>query len=82
MDLQPNRYGKYKKDDIIAAGYEIYDYGYTYSELKEEGFTLNEKERIELIDGFKTGKGYRGYVPVYDILKVGSYMNNKREKEE
>lgn len=69
--LIPNEKGKYKKSDILLHGYEIVDYGLTASEIRKQyGITIPEELRLELAIGFKTGKGWRGYSPVYDIYKI------------
>lgn len=69
--LKPNNFGRYKKNEIIQAGYEIVTYGSTYSEIKSElGIQLTDKQRLELCIGFRCEKAWRGCVPVYDLLDL------------
>lgn len=69
--LKPNNFGRYKKKDIISAGYPIVTYGATYSEVKEQlGIDLDASQRIDLCIGFRCEKAWRGCVPVYDLLDL------------
>jgi len=80
MNLQPNKFGKFKKEDVKKAGYRIFDAGVTYSEVKEivEG-TLNQEERLSLCEGFVCKREWRGCVPVYDVFKVSKYIDERDE---
>jgi hypothetical protein len=70
-DLKPNRFGKYKKEEIIRNGYKIIDYGKTATEINRlYGITMTKEDRKKHFLGFKTGRGYRGYSPSFDDIDV------------
>lgn len=71
MALQPNKFGKYKKADVLKHGYEIIDYGFTATEIKRDtGVSLTPEQRLKHCIGFQCERAWRGCVPVFDILDI------------
>lgn len=74
--LKPNKFGRYKKDDIINNGYEIIDYD-TYDNLVTASMAktllqqmLTPEQRLELCKGFICSKELRGCVPLFDLNEL------------
>lgn len=73
--LKPNKFGKYKKDEILEAGYTIIDYGFTATDIKKmTGVNLLQEQRLKYCIGFKTTPGSRGYVPVFDPNDIYKHL--------
>jgi hypothetical protein len=69
MDLQPNKYGRFKKVDVMNAGYEVITYGLTATEIEEHtGIKLTLEQKLKHCLGFKCSRF--GCVPTFDILQV------------
>lgn len=69
--IQPNDFGKYKKDDVIKAGFKVIDYGVTYTDLKKDfGINLTVEQRLKYCIGFRCEKNWRGCVPVFDPSQI------------
>lgn len=72
--MQPNKYGKYKREDVVKNGYKIYpaDAGLlSATDLKKVfGLTVASEDRLEKCIGFVCGKGNYGCHPVFDPFKV------------
>lgn len=74
--LKPNKFGRYKKDDIINNGYEIIDYD-TYDNLVTASMAkivlqkmLTSEQRLKLCKGFYCSKELRGCVPLFDLNEL------------
>lgn len=71
MTLEPNKFGKYKKDEVIAAGYQIIEHGHTASQVKEySNINLTHEQRLKHCIGFICKSEWRGCVPVFDTLLI------------
>ncbi|MGM2623000.1 hypothetical protein ACS2QB_28295 [Bacillus cereus group sp. Bce039] len=71
----PNRFGRYKKKDVIAKGYDIFSEkieGFlTATEVKETfGVNLTQEERLKHCVGFRCDNKLRGCIPVFDIIDI------------
>jgi len=70
--LKPNKFGKYKKGEVVQAGYRILENGLTATEIKNEtGIFIPPEKRLEHCVGFVCKQSWRGCVPVFDILEIG-----------
>lgn len=77
--LKPNKFGKYKKGEVVQAGYKIVEDGATATEIKNEtGITIPPEKRLEHCVGFVCKQSWRGCVPVFDILDIA--IKNDRGK--
>jgi len=71
VTLEPNKFGKYKKDEVVAAGYQVLEYGCTATQLKEDtNIRLTNEQRLKHCIGFMCKREWRGCVPVFDILQI------------
>ena len=69
--MKPNKFGRYKKSDVVSHGYQIIDYGYTASEIKElTGIYIPPEKRLEHCIGFTCKQSWRGCVPVFDLFDI------------
>lgn len=77
LPLTPNNKGKFKKEDVIKAGYQIIDYGVTATEIERElGIKLTMEQRLKHCIGFRCERGWRGCVPVFDLLEIAVKASN------
>jgi len=71
VQLKPNRYGRFRKEDVLENGFEIVTYGVTATEIeKEVGVKLTMQQRLKHCLGFRCEKSWRGCVPVFDTLDI------------
>lgn len=79
VQLNPNRYGRFRKEDVLKNGYEIVEYGITATEIEKQlGVKLTMKQRLKHCIGFRCEKSWRGCVPVFDILDI-ALKNNRNQ---
>lgn len=77
--LEPNNFGKYKKKEIEKAGYEILaeNIGVSATDVRKfTGVKLTNEQRLKYCKGFRTGKGMRGYIPVFDLDDIFKAIND------
>lgn len=78
--MNPNKFGRFKKEDVERSGYKIFEDGVSYTEVKElTGCNLSQKERLDLCIGFVCKRAFRGCVPVYDVFEIDKYMEEKEK---
>lgn len=69
--LEPNKFGKYKKEEVLANGYQIVEYGYTATDIKKEtGIAIPPAKRLEHCIGFVCKQTWYGCVPVFDMFEI------------
>lgn len=72
--LKANRFGRYKKDEILNVGYGILQDGggyFTATEIYETlKIRLSNDQKMQLCKGFVCKREWRGCIPVFDFDEI------------